>query len=105
MRVFIVTYMGSVVGTYSCAVDAQQTIRALKRVGCEGAIVCEIFVTLGQGITGGRTLYFNGTNFDKKDPTGTRGEQIHAVDFAHGQYQVGQFEEVVHFTFGRKSSQ
>ena len=41
MRVFIVTYMGSVVGTYSCAVDAEQTVRALKRVGCAGATVCE----------------------------------------------------------------
>ena len=41
MRVFIVTYMCSVVGTYSCAVDAEQTVRALKRVGCAGATVCE----------------------------------------------------------------
>ena len=36
------TYMCSVVGTYSCAVDAEQTVRALKRVGCAGATVCEM---------------------------------------------------------------
>ena len=41
MRVFIVTYLCSVVGVYTCAVDAEQCIRALKRVGCEGATVCE----------------------------------------------------------------
>ena len=41
MRVFIVTYMCSVVGAYSCAVDAEQCIRALKRTGCTGATVCE----------------------------------------------------------------
>ena len=41
MRVFIVTYMCSVIGAYSCAVDAEQCIRALKRVGCTGATVCE----------------------------------------------------------------
>ena len=33
MRVFIVTYLCSVVGVYSCAVDAEQCIRALKRTG------------------------------------------------------------------------
>ena len=37
MRVFIVTYLCSVVGVYTCAVDAEQCIRALKRVGCDGA--------------------------------------------------------------------
>jgi hypothetical protein len=58
--------------------------------------VISIFVTLGQGITGGRTLYFDGTELDKQDLSGTRGEQIHAVEFVHGQYQVGPFEEVIH---------
>ena len=37
MRVFIVTYLCSVVGVYSCAVDAQQCIRVLKRVGSRPA--------------------------------------------------------------------
>ena len=35
------TYLCSVVGVYSSAVDAQQCIRALRRVGCVGATVCE----------------------------------------------------------------
>ena len=41
MRVFVLTYLCSVVGAYSCAVDAEQCIRALRRVGCVGATVCE----------------------------------------------------------------
>ena len=58
MRVFIVTYLCSVVGTYSCAVDAEQTVRALKRVGCEGAIVCE--TRLNEETTTGQCLLANG---------------------------------------------
>ena len=58
--------------------------------------VISIFVTLGQDITGGSTLYFDSTSFSKKDPSGSRGSQVHAVAFEHGQYQVGPFEEVVH---------
>ena len=41
--------MCSVVGAYSCAVDAEQCIRALKRVGCVGATVCEMYGWSRQG--------------------------------------------------------
>eukprot|EP01043_Picozoa_sp_COSAG02_P048034 COSAG02_NODE_4672_length_5107_cov_5.286142_5_plen_74_part_00 len=54
MRVFIVTYMCSVVGAYSCAVDAEQCIRALKRTGCTGATVCE--ARLNMETTVGKSL-------------------------------------------------
>ena len=58
MRVFIVTYLCSVVGVYSCAVDAQQCIRALRRVGCVGATVCE--ARLNAETTTGECLLANG---------------------------------------------
>ena len=41
MRVFIVSYLGSITGVYSCAVDGAQAVRALQRAGCCGAVVCE----------------------------------------------------------------
>ena len=58
MRVFIVTYLCSVVGVYTCAVDAEQCIRALKRVGCVGATVCE--TRLNAQTTTGESLLANG---------------------------------------------
>jgi hypothetical protein len=58
MRVFIVTYLCSVVGVYSCAVDAQQCIRALASVGCDGAAVCE--ARLNAETTTGECLLANG---------------------------------------------
>ena len=39
--IYIVSYMCTIVGVYSCAVDANQCVRALRRVGCIGAIVVE----------------------------------------------------------------
>ncbi len=39
---YVVTYMCTIVGVYSCAVDANQCVRALRRVGCIGATVCEV---------------------------------------------------------------
>ena len=41
MRVYIVTYLSSVIEVYSCAVDATQTVRRLRRIGNDGAVVCE----------------------------------------------------------------
>ena len=38
---YIVSYLCTIVGVYSCAVDANQCVRALRRVGCIGATVCE----------------------------------------------------------------
>ena len=32
--IYIVSYMCTIVGVYSCAVDANQCVRALRRVGC-----------------------------------------------------------------------
>ena len=58
MRVFVVTYMCSVVGAYSCGVDAEQCIRRLKRVGCDGATVCE--ARLNAETTTGECLLANG---------------------------------------------
>ena len=39
---YVVTYMCTIVGAYSCAVDANQCVRSLRRVGCMGATVCEV---------------------------------------------------------------
>ena len=39
---YVVTYMCTIVGAYSCAVDANQCVRSLQRVGCMGATVCEV---------------------------------------------------------------
>ena len=41
MRVFIVSYLNSITGVYTCAVDGAQAVRALRRAGCYGAVVCE----------------------------------------------------------------
>ena len=41
-KLYVVTYMCTIVGVYSCAVDANQCVRALRRVGCIGATVCEV---------------------------------------------------------------
>ena len=37
-----VSYMCTIVGVYSCAVDANQCVRGLQRVGCVGATICEV---------------------------------------------------------------
>ena len=39
---YVVTYMCTIVGVYSCAVDANQCVRSLRRVGCVGATICEV---------------------------------------------------------------
>ena len=62
MRVFIVTYLCSVVGVYTCAVDAEQCIRALKRTGCTGATVCEARLNMETEV--GNSLLHD--NFDFK---------------------------------------
>ena len=41
MRVFIVSYSCSVIGVYTSAVDANQIVRMLRRIGSVGAVVCE----------------------------------------------------------------
>ena len=37
-----------------------------------------------------------GGQFDKRHPKRTRGKLLKTVPFKHGQYQVGEFEQVVH---------
>ena len=39
---YVVSYMCTIVGVYSCAVDANQCVRGLQRVGCVGATICEV---------------------------------------------------------------
>ena len=39
---YVVSYMCTIVGVYSCAVDANQCVRRLRRVGCAGAAICEV---------------------------------------------------------------
>ena len=41
---YVVTYMCTIVGAYSCAVDANQCVRSLRRVGCMGATVREFSI-------------------------------------------------------------
>ena len=42
MRVWVVTWNGSVVGCYSSAVDAAMVGRALKANGCHGSMTTEV---------------------------------------------------------------
>ena len=46
---YVVGYMCTIVGVYSCAVDANQCVRGLQRVGCVGATICEVRVGSGSG--------------------------------------------------------
>ena len=62
MRVYIVTYMCTVVGAYSCAVDAEQCIRALKRTVCTGATVSEARLNMETDV--GNFLLQNASNSD-----------------------------------------
>ena len=39
---YVVSYMCTIVGVYSCAVDANQCVRGLQRVGCVGATICKV---------------------------------------------------------------
>ena len=54
MRVWIVSYFGSILGVYSCAVDANQTARQLRRTGSADAIVTE--ARLNEETCTGKTL-------------------------------------------------
>ena len=54
MRVWIVSYFGSILGVYSCAVDANQTARQLRRTGSADAIVTE--ARLNEETCKGKTL-------------------------------------------------
>jgi hypothetical protein len=54
--------------------------------------VTSCFVTLGIGVEGGSTVYFNGRTADDA------GDEIHKVGLQHGQYQTGAFHEVLHAT-------
>ena len=54
MRLWIVSYFGSILGVYSCAVDANQTIRQLRRTGSVDAIVTE--ARLNEETCTGKTL-------------------------------------------------
>jgi hypothetical protein len=55
MRVWIVSYHGSILGVYSCAVDANQTARQLRRTtGSVEAIVTE--ARLNEETCTGKTL-------------------------------------------------
>ena len=54
MRLWIVTYYGSVLGVYSCAVDANQTAQQLRRTGSVDAIVTE--ARLNEETCTGKTL-------------------------------------------------
>eukprot|EP01047_Picozoa_sp_COSAG01_P058235 COSAG01_NODE_6834_length_3478_cov_1.203315_4_plen_60_part_00 len=57
------TYMCSVIGAYSCAVDAERCIRALKRIGCMGATVCEAILNM-DSTTVGKSLLQNAGKSD-----------------------------------------
>ena len=63
--------------------------------------VISVVITLGDDkVSGGRTLYFDGTSRRKKFshscPYNTCGEVIQSTPFLHGQYQIGPFDKVVH---------
>ena len=47
---YVVSYMCTIVGVYSCAVDANQCVRGLQRVGCVGAMLTMIPTLLGLAI-------------------------------------------------------
>jgi len=38
---WVVTYLGSVVGVYTSAVDSECVVRSLRARGCDGAVVTE----------------------------------------------------------------
>ena len=59
---YVVTYMCTIVGAYSCAVDANQCVRSLRRVGCMGATVCE--VRLNSETPTGASLLASGSTSD-----------------------------------------
>ena len=58
--------------------------------------LASIIITLGKNVTGGKTRYFNPTNFKSNKPESTTGNCVAEVDFIHGQYQIAPFHSVVH---------
>lgn len=58
----------------------------------DGNDVTSCFVTLGHGVSGGSTVYYNGP-----DATNA-GDLIHTVPLQHGRFQTGAFHHVLHAT-------
>ena len=49
---YVVTYMCTIVGAYSCAVDANQCVRSLRRVGSTRSLIVQYCSTVRlQGVT------------------------------------------------------
>ena len=51
--------------------------------------IVSIFITFGDGVTGGSTNYYSGDN-------PLSGEVSTVVEFEHGQFQIGPFDKVLH---------
>ena len=66
---YVVTYiLCTIVGVYSCAVDANQCVRSLRRVGCIGATVCE--ARLNSETPTGASLLKHGTRVVRRPESG-----------------------------------
>eukprot|EP00957_Ditylum_brightwellii_P202366 15329830-Ditylum_brightwellii.AAC.1 len=59
--------------------------------------VASLVIMLGDDISGGDTMYFNGgIEFNRRRIKETRVELEHATTFKHGRYQVCDFDKIVH---------